>query len=133
MESKTAHQVIERAYQDQPYLNLATTSQENVIGAWSNEHSRYIIVASLTLTGEWVSVPFELLINGAAPVREWIPVAKLVKPEALYFGNKVAHLDPWNVAVDDFRLDGDPDGIPESELPESRKLAAGQLELLGLL
>jgi hypothetical protein len=71
---RPVREVIEQAYREQPHLKLATTAAENVIGAWSNELGRYVIVASLALTGEWVSMPYEILINGVAPVREWIPI-----------------------------------------------------------
>jgi hypothetical protein len=71
---QSALEVIRKAYETQPHLNLAVNDKQNCIGAWSKELGRYVIVASLTLTDQWVSMPYELLINGAVPVRNWVAV-----------------------------------------------------------
>jgi hypothetical protein len=76
---RTVHEVIAQAYAEQPNLRLATTPKEDVIGAWSEQYQRFVIVASLTITGDWVSMPYEILINGEAPVREWREIRAEVK------------------------------------------------------
>jgi hypothetical protein len=73
---KPATEVIARAYSEQPNIRLAVTPSGDVIGAWSNQLQRWVIVASLTLTGQWVSMEYEILINGVAPSRDWSEVSR---------------------------------------------------------
>jgi hypothetical protein len=74
---RSAEDVISQAYREQPNLRLAITPAGNVIGSWSESLGRFVIVASLTLTGEWVSMPYEILINGEAPCRDWAEVGRV--------------------------------------------------------
>ena len=73
---RTAQEVIAQAYSEQPHLKLAVNEKQTVIGSWDNNLQRFVAVASLAITGEWVSMPFEMLINGKPMVAEWFPVAR---------------------------------------------------------
>jgi len=74
----TAQDVIRKAYQTQPHLKLAVNREGNCIGAWSEQQQRFVMVAGRTIFDPptWVSMPYELLINGKPPVAaaDWIPV-----------------------------------------------------------
>lgn len=41
------------------------------IGAWSESLQRTVVVAAQDLQGRWVSLPYELLINGQPVQPEW--------------------------------------------------------------
>ena len=52
-----------------PTLQFARTESE--IGVWSETDGRFIPCVALTLPGEWVKVPFEILVNGQRIERNW--------------------------------------------------------------
>ena len=71
----TANELLKIARKNKPYVTYTTNDKENVIGAWSNEKQRFVAVACLTLTGEWVSIPGELFVDGKPMVdNTWKPV-----------------------------------------------------------
>ena len=78
-----AEKIIAQAYRDQPHLKLAVSRAGSSIGSWSESAGRYVTVACLTLTGEWVNMPYEILCNGKPPVaaEDWIPIAAGFNPK----------------------------------------------------
>ena len=81
--SMTAHEIIRNEYQSNPQRSLLAIGKRpaghydtgECIGAWSKELGRFVLVVSKSITGEWVSMPIELLINGEPPVIEYTPVS----------------------------------------------------------
>jgi hypothetical protein len=71
MQKHTVFEVISEAYRTQPQLRLATTPKQDVIGSWSPSEQRFVVVACLAITGHWVSMPYELLVNGERIAHEW--------------------------------------------------------------
>lgn len=69
---KPASEII-KAYQVQhPDKRFAITP--NVLGVWIDSENQYIPFASCTLTGEWVYMPLDILVDGHKIERNWIPV-----------------------------------------------------------
>lgn len=69
--------IIRKAYQRQPELPTLAISQDgSAIGAWSKEQERFVMVAGHTITGQWVSMPYELLVNGQRIEHGWTPYAR---------------------------------------------------------
>jgi len=73
MEAKimTAQELLEIARQGKPGVKYVTDDKEQAIGAWNEEHGRYVQVAGLLVTGEWASLPFELCVNGEPVHHNW--------------------------------------------------------------
>lgn len=71
-----AVEIILRAYQTQPRIRLAINDDANAIGSWSDELQRFVMVAALTITGPWVEMPYELLINGKRLPNNWTEVTR---------------------------------------------------------
>jgi len=73
---RTAREIIHNTYAGQPELKLAESKSGACIGAWDVDQGRYVMVAGKALTGDWVTMPYELLLNGKPPVaaEDWIPV-----------------------------------------------------------
>lgn len=60
----SAQEIVERATRDNPGRHFAINHDESLIGVWSPDRGRYVAVASLAITGEWVAMPYEILANG---------------------------------------------------------------------
>ncbi len=67
-----AQAVLDRARKEKPDVRYVLNSERTVIGAWSESLGRYVCVACLALTGEWVSMPYEVLVNGQPMVNKWM-------------------------------------------------------------
>lgn len=66
--------IIRRAYAEQPELHtLAINADCTAIGSWSKTLGRFVMVAGYTITGQWVSMEYELLINGKHLPQTWTP------------------------------------------------------------
>lgn len=76
MQDRTAHDIITQAYETQPHIRLAVSKSGDTIGSWSEEKNRFVVVAGRYITGEWVSLPYELLVNGKPLVTEWAEVPR---------------------------------------------------------
>jgi len=64
--------IIRRAYREQPQLpTLAINAEANAIAAWDKNLQRFVMVAAYAITGQWVSMPYELLVNGQRIPNEW--------------------------------------------------------------
>ena len=67
----TPEEIIATAYKTQPHLRFAINPDRNVIGSWDAAQGRYVCVAGLTLTDIWVSMEYELLVNGVRQSDGW--------------------------------------------------------------
>lgn len=56
--------------------DLKDDTAPSVIGAWDEKLGRFVMVASKCIDGAWVSMPYELLINGESPKVEWLAVQR---------------------------------------------------------
>ena len=70
----TAHELLRIAREGRPTVRYAMNAKGTAIGAWSDELGRYVTVAGLLITGtgQWASMPYELLVNGQPIPNEWI-------------------------------------------------------------
>ena len=68
----TAKQLAEKAKADHPDVRYAWA--DAAVGAFNAACGRFVVVASRLLTGEWVDVPFEVLVNGQPVPRTWTEV-----------------------------------------------------------
>jgi len=67
-----AQHMLNQAQVAKPHVKYVLNDKRNIIGAWSSTLNRYVCVASLSLTGEWVSMPYELLVNGEPMQVIWV-------------------------------------------------------------
>ena len=70
---QTAEQVIACAYQRQPHLKLAMSMSGESIGSWDPHQERYVAVG-MRLDDYWAPLEYELWVDGAPVVTEWVPV-----------------------------------------------------------
>lgn len=61
----TARELLKIARDGRPNVRYAMHRNETAIGAWVEDKGRFVVVAGKLLTGEWASLPYELLVNGA--------------------------------------------------------------------
>ena len=64
------------SYDREHALRLALGCRESVIGQWMPSRERFYPIACQTLTGEWVSMPYEILANGQAPDYQWVEIPR---------------------------------------------------------
>ena len=80
---RTGVQIIADAYRNsfnrEKTLRLAMGCQGSVIGQWMPALDRFYPIASHTITGEWVTMPYEILANGKAPDYQWEEITKQPK------------------------------------------------------
>jgi len=69
---KTAQEMLEIAQKGRPEVKYVTNDKGDCIGAWVDNLGRYVTVAGKLITGEWVSMPYELLVNGKPVPINWI-------------------------------------------------------------
>ena len=78
---RTGTQVIQDAYRNsydrEKVLRLAVGCTGSVIGQWFDHLNRFYPIACQTITGEWVSMPYEILANGQAPDYHWQEVSRM--------------------------------------------------------
>ena len=81
MEATPAIEVIRNAYQNPANANLrlAHNDKQNAIGSWDSRLNRFVMVASATITGQWVEMPYEILVNGKHVVENWTEVSREVQ------------------------------------------------------
>lgn len=74
----TARELAQKARHDKPEVRYAYNEKGNGVAAWDEKQKRWAQVAGLLLTGQWCSLPFELLINGehTHEQNEWIEVVE---------------------------------------------------------
>jgi hypothetical protein len=63
----TQMELLAIARKEKPGVRYAASKDGNAIGGWDDSLGRFVMVASKTITGEWLLCPYELLINGAPP------------------------------------------------------------------
>ncbi len=68
----TQDELLAIARKGRPTVRYAKSKDGNSIGAWTDSSGRFVRVACLLITGEWASMPYELLVNGQAIPAEWI-------------------------------------------------------------
>jgi hypothetical protein len=77
---RTGVEIIAGAYRNSydrdKTLRLALGCQGSVIGQWMPALDRFYPIASETITGEWVMMPYEILANGKAPDYQWVEITK---------------------------------------------------------
>lgn len=67
----TASELVKAIAPNNPGKRFAVSLNEDVIGVYSDEANRFVSCASLSLTGEWVKMPYEILVNGKLPITDW--------------------------------------------------------------
>ena len=73
---KTATELARELIPQNQEMLFAVTSSENVVGIKRKDRDgHYVASIALTLTGEWVGLPYEILANGKPMVSKWIPVS----------------------------------------------------------
>ena len=72
--SMTAIDLLARARANYPDRRFARSFHDNAIGEWKEALGRFVMLASLAITGQWVHVPCEILANGKPlfAANEWI-------------------------------------------------------------
>jgi hypothetical protein len=74
-----ARQIIEQEYAYNPGRPLlAINTEANCIGSWDATRARFAIVCGYTLTGVWVSMPYELKVNGEFMPNTWEAIPEKV-------------------------------------------------------
>lgn len=75
---RTADEVLMLVREKNPTRRFAKNPKGNLIGLWNDDLGRFVVVASLAITGEWVSLPYEILANGEPMCKpgEWIEGAQ---------------------------------------------------------
>lgn len=63
----TGLELLAIARKGRPNVKYAILRDHSMIGAWAESLGRYVAVASATITGQWVSMEYELLVNGELP------------------------------------------------------------------
>ena len=69
---ETPEKMLQIAKEGRPNVKYVLNDKKDAIGAWDVNQSRYVPVAGRLLTGEWVNLPVELLINNKPVERKWI-------------------------------------------------------------
>lgn len=77
--------LIRKIYGNQPELKLAigTDPKYNsivAIGSWDKDQNRYVSVIAYAITGTWVHMPYEILVNGELLKNNWEPVWPCAEP-----------------------------------------------------
>lgn len=67
-----ASALLARAKIARPTVDYRLNQNGTAIGAWNAALGRYQIVACQAISGEWVSMPHELLINGQPKAETWV-------------------------------------------------------------
>ncbi len=65
----TAQEVIKPFQALYPMWRYASTDRE--IGVWIDSAGRFVPFAYLTITGDWVFMDYDILVNGQFAVRDW--------------------------------------------------------------
>lgn len=73
---RTGVGIIQDTLNRNPGVRLALGCQGTMIGQWFDNLNRFYPIASETITGEWVSVPYAILINGNEPNYAWVEITK---------------------------------------------------------
>jgi hypothetical protein len=69
---RTAMEVIKPYVEQHPENKFAVT--DSMLGVWIESEQRFAPFAAATLTGQWVYMPTEILVNGKRIDRNWIAV-----------------------------------------------------------
>lgn len=71
---RTADELLTLVCEKNPTRRFARNPKGNLIGLWYEELGRFVVVASLAITGEWVSLPYEIKVNNEPMCKpeEWI-------------------------------------------------------------
>lgn len=69
----TAHEILALARAQHPGVRYALDSKQQCLGAWNEALGRYQVIAGLLLgkPGQWCSMPYEILVNGAPVPLAW--------------------------------------------------------------
>jgi hypothetical protein len=70
----TQLELLQKAREGNPAVRYAASKDGLAIGAWVEAWGRFAVVAGLAITGEWVSLPYELLLDGKPPYgpEDWV-------------------------------------------------------------
>jgi hypothetical protein len=69
---KTAYDIAVGGKRNNPTKRVAYDNAKGAVGIWSESLGRYVMVASATITGQWVEMPYEIRVNGELPAFDWI-------------------------------------------------------------
>ena len=79
-QAKTGVDIIASAYRNSydrdKTLRLALGCQGSIIGQWMPALNRFYPIASEAITGQWVTMPYEILANGKAPEYQWKEITR---------------------------------------------------------
>jgi hypothetical protein len=88
----TAMRIIKSEYERDPKRSLLAIGSsescrrlgqsESCIGAWDAKQNRFVTVAAMFPDQEWVTMPYELTIDGIPPAIDWTPVSVAEAQEA---------------------------------------------------
>jgi hypothetical protein len=67
----TPTSLLTRIQQSHQTVRYCLNEAQTAIGAWNKTLGRYQIVAMLAITGEWVTMPYEVFLNGQPPLEKW--------------------------------------------------------------
>jgi hypothetical protein len=71
---KTA-EAVARAYKEtNPTHRFAFDEHNKLIACYEDSVNRFVSFISGSITGDWVSMPYEIKVNGKLPTTDWIEV-----------------------------------------------------------
>lgn len=68
----TATALLARARTAKPTVDYRLNVEQTAIGGWNTRLNRFQVVACQAITGEWVTMPHELLIDGQPKQEVWV-------------------------------------------------------------
>lgn len=73
----SAHELALQAIEGRPNVRYAYDAKSDAaVGAWVESMGRWVMVAGRLITGEWASMPYELLVNGEPVPHSWVEAGK---------------------------------------------------------
>jgi len=72
-------EMAEKLAAENPGKRLAYCSLTGSIGVWHDKTGKYYPSVARLITGEWVHMPYDILVNGQPVHREWIPLTNTGK------------------------------------------------------
>lgn len=68
----TSDELLAIARKEKPNIKYYADKSGDNIGAFDEKFNRIVCVAGKLITGEWVSMPYELLVNGKPIKYDWV-------------------------------------------------------------
>ena len=73
----TINELLATAFERNPGKRFALNAQKNALAVWSDRLGRWYQVAALAITGEWVSLPYQFLVNGKPIPQQWAEIERM--------------------------------------------------------